>query len=1607
MCGWNVNINHLYFAGRSLSNLCKRSRLGLVYTSVNSQCPIVTRTDISSMFSFPWLTVLQRQYRTRFRRNARARLSRNQYKCAPRISSAPPRRTIEVLEDRTLLTAFTVVNTNDSGAGSLRAAIEAANAGGGADTISFDAALAGQTIVLTDELLISDDLTITGLGADQLTIDGNGDSRIFNLNNGIADEAVTVEITGLTLTNGSADSGAAIISYESLSLSGMVFSDNIGSSSGGAIYSDDWHLSISDSEFLRNTSRSGGAIYSQSVFLNVDRVTFTDNTVTGNRYGTGGAITNIAGSMWVTNSFFSQNTASRLGGAIHNSQYSSAQISNTVFLQNRAQSGGGISSLEAFLNVADSTFTENQATENGGAVFVNVYESVVIGSQATISGSTFSMNSAGDSGGGIANYYGTLIVEHSFLHANKSLDIGGGIDNRGTLTLLSSTLSENTADSFGGAISNIQEGTATIFNSTLSGNTTLFLGGGLYSVTSSPVTIINSTITGNSAVTSGGGLYVQGSKPQVSNTIIAGNLANTSAQIFGAVTGVKNIFQESVENLIDPVLRFNGGATPTHALLAGSAAIDAGRNNAATQVGLNTDQRGESYARINSGTVDIGAYEFNGYTLVVDTLSDEDDGNYATGQLSLREAIRLANESPFTETIVFDESLSGHTIIFSQEIAITDDLKIIGLGRDQLTLDGNGDSRIFNISDGVQQTRILVEISGLTLTNGYAENGGAISCLENLSIVDSTITGNTALENGGGIDSDFGIVTISNSSFTANQASRGGGISSDAGLPNVFSSVFNISSSIFAENIASDKGGGLYVSAYGMEIYDSDFTRNSAESGGGIFIQWAFNKPLIYNCRFTDNTVLRSGGGIHNATSGLRVYYSSFTGNAATGSPYWGVGGGLYNSGYSVQIWGSIFSSNTARSEGGGVYLSGEADIGYTQFSGNSALYGGGLHYSGNTLSIYDSSFIENVALENGGGINHQGLELELESIRFIGNTAAEFGGGLFSQGDLLVQRSLFTENTTGTFGGAVYANSFGTTTIYNTTLSGNAAFDQGGGFYSRSNYPVTIINCTIVGNTATNKGGGIAIYNIKGKLPSNMVSPMVTNTIVAGNTAASDSQVSGPFFSDSNIIQDSIQGLLDPVLRDHGGRTMEHALLPGSAAINAGNTSIVWLTGLHIDQRSNAEIPRVVEWIVDIGAFEYQGPFTYFDLRVVETETPVAGNGETESIPLGLSVIDEWQPYWLEIWVSSSTLESGIFSVSLNFNYNTAITTATRFEFGSAFTLNQMGTINDQLGMITGLSAESSLTDVGDDQYVLFARIRFESTPEDGIDLDSTRPFLTVAGTEFSIDQPEIRFVGGAESEEIIYALSDFQIQANPFDLNDDERINFRDLQIFMNAYGSQAATQNNNLSQFIDYNQNGRVDLNDLILLAMKYGTTKNETESSTVPVNGDQLLIVEAPAISTQVKTRTVTQNAAETVLESVVEQISPPLTSDQRETLEAVNIEVVDLAAGTLGRAVPGTIYIDVNAAGFGWFVDATPTDNSEFSSSSELSLIALPDSEAAGHVDLWTVILHELGHLLGYEHAEEDVMQESLLPGERHLADWNDNTDQFFMEFPAESVLTSF
>jgi hypothetical protein len=94
------------------------------------------------------------------------------------------------------------------------------------------------------------------------------------------------------------------------------------------------------------------------------------------------------------------------------------------------------------------------------------------------------------------------------------------------------------------------------------------------------------------------------------------------------------------------------------------------------------------------------------------------------------------------------------------------------------------------------------------------------------------------------------------------------------------------------------------------------------------------------------------------------------------------------------------------------------------------------------------------------------------------------------------------------------------------------------------------------------------------------------------------------------------------------------------------------------------------------------------------------------------------------------------------------------------------------------------------------------------------------------------------------------------------------------------------------------------------------------------------------------------------------------------LTCFDVRIADLPGRRLGLAAGNTIWIDSNAAGWGWFVDATPRDDSEF--------LLRGNQGEQGRMDLLTVIAHEIGRLFGHDHAAEGVMHETLDAGERHL-----------------------
>lgn len=415
--------------------------------------------------------------------------------------------------------------------------------------------------------------------------------------------------------------------------------------------------------------------------------------------------------------------------------------------------------------------------------------------------------------------------------------------------------------------------------------------------------------------------------------------------------------------------------------------------------------------------------------------------------------------------------------------------------------------------------------------------------------------------------------------------------------------------------------------------------------------------------------------------------------------------------------------------------------------------------------------------------------------------------------------------------------------------------------------------------------------------------------------------------------------------------------------------------------------------------------------LRMVTSPTAADTNGEVQSLPTGQNWIAEWDSYWIELWVTTADLNSqGIASVSLDLAYLTGLTSATSIEFGAAFTQNQAGTIHDGNGLVEGLAASTNLTDLGINTQLLFARIRFESLAGDEVLLDLEGKRIGPHDLGFQIQTLQIGLGSERLNQNANVDHSAAAIWANPYDLNDDGQVGFRDLLLFASVYNSVVVGASSDYAWFSDFNRNGRVAFRDLVLLATNYNKSKLLQQEVIYPNNypqdWDQQLqvssLLDAPSTATEL-----TRDQAQTALQSAVDDVRPNLTDEGQQKLSQVQVEVVDLSGNTLGRVEGNTIYLDVNAAGYGWFVDQTPWDHSEFYSDGQLSLIALPDSEAAGLIDLWTVIRHELGHLLGYEHTDDGLMEAVLDPGERKPADWSEEADDFFASLEDDTELLSF
>jgi polymorphic membrane protein len=451
-----------------------------------------------------------------------------------------------------------VINTNDSGPGSLRQALAGSSDG---DTIDF--AVAGIIELNSGELVVNKSITISGPGSENLALDGKLESRVFHIGAGR-----TVMISGLTIRRGVANSGGGIYNdHAGLTISNCKFGPNQAIASGAGIYNNGEQgggatLQIRDCTFSTNFSQGfGGGISNDgslggSATLEIDACGFDTNLAPS-----GGAIANVGDSGAAT-----------------------VEIHMSTFTTNFARDGAATYNRNATSTLDTCTIINNQAEGRGAAIYNN----------------------------GTEKGTATLIVSNSTLmsnFANGESGSGGGIYNDGSSLgnansqIIDSTLTFNSAIESGGAIYNDGQSSGhaslQIDNSTFSDNSAGLNSAGIYNLGANGG---DATVDLANTILKAGGATDNIINDSGTVTSLGYNLSDDDAG--GYLTGPGD--QINTDPLLGP-LQDNGGPTLTHELLSGSPAIDVGDPDFTSPPFY--DQRGPDFFRVRNGRIDIGSFE--------------------------------------------------------------------------------------------------------------------------------------------------------------------------------------------------------------------------------------------------------------------------------------------------------------------------------------------------------------------------------------------------------------------------------------------------------------------------------------------------------------------------------------------------------------------------------------------------------------------------------------------------------------------------------------------------------------------------------------------------------------------------------------------------------------------------------------------------------------------------------------------------------------------------------------------------------------------------------------------------------------------------------------
>ena len=962
----------------------------------------------------------------------------NWFAASARRGKSPPRRPIdwigssyarrlhvEALEDRRLLAGVTVGNNFDvvngntasiaaliatpGGDGiSLREAIQAANATGGADDISFAPGLSGQTILLTGgQLSISETLTIDAAPlAQNVVIDAQQTSRVMEFT------AVSGDLTlaGLTMQNGMVAGNGGCILFNSsgtLTLSESTVTGNSTTghfSHAGGISALLGNVTLNHSTVSENRTTGnyagGGGIFAYFGAVTLNQCTLSGNSTSGES-SYGGGIYTLIGAVTLIQSTFSGNYTEGIdasGGGIATN--SGAVTLNQSTLTGNSTSGtnahgGGIfvfstssnppvtirNSILAKNSVAAGNLGPDLMADPGGAVIVNysviglgvnptagdldtniVTDALLLGPLADNGGPTqthalppgSAAIDAGDPNAGAVHAYelrGSLDDELG----GPSLVAGGGVlgangyffDPNQGLNLSTALAADEYSIEIVFSFDTLGDYQKIIDTHNLADDS------GLYSI-------------GNDLHFYDGGVGAFAEDVLTANTLMRVMVTRDGPSDVVAVyvNGVQVMsFVDSgdiaVFNGPSQIIRFVQDDNATGGSEAAAGFVDRirifDRDLAAGEVAaFFVDQRGAGFPRIVDGNgvsgarIDIGAFEF--VPLVVNSAGSADDGDLANGLMTLREAINFANVQTGADVITFDAGMSGQTIFLGgTQLVITESLTIDAAPLAQnVTIDAQQQSRVINFFNFPALSGDLT-LAGLTVRNGRTTSDD---------------------DAGGGIRFDSnGTLTLTQSTVSENSTT---GVGASGGGIAAFHGAVTLNQSTLSGNVTtrdSAKGGGIYARYGAVTLNQSTLTENrttgSVSLGGGIC---ATSEDVTLNdSTLSGNSTAGDsgfGGGIYAFLGSVTLNQSTVSGNSTAGIN--ARGGGILAGVGDVTLNQSTLSGNRTTgpfARGGGIFASvGDVTLNQSTLTGNSTT---GTGANGGGIFVVDTSYNPPLTIRN------------------------------------------------------------------------------------------------------------------------------------------------------------------------------------------------------------------------------------------------------------------------------------------------------------------------------------------------------------------------------------------------------------------------------------------------------------------------------------------------------------------------------------------------------------------------------------------------------------------------------------------------------------------